>query len=73
MTKDELSRTIGIIEKQLIENERVYRKYELKTKEELGSEVWDSVIRLGESSVALMIIKNELTTKLREEYGIFII
>lgn len=73
MTKDELSRTIGIIEKQLMENERVYRKYELKTKEELGSEVWDSVIRLGETSVALMIIKNELTTKLRKEYGIFII
>lgn len=73
MVKDELSRTIGIIEKQLMENERVYRKYELKTKEDLGSEVWDSVIRLGETSVALMIIKNELMTKLRKEYGIFII
>lgn len=73
MTKEELSKAIGDIEKQLMENERIYRKYELKRKDELDPETWDIITRLGELSIGLMIAKNDLTRKLREEHGIFII
>lgn len=73
MTKDELTYAIGQIEKQLMENERIYRKYQLKRIDQLDPDLVESVTRIGELSVALMIAKSDIAKKLREEYGIFII
>lgn len=72
MEKDILVNTIADIDVQLRRNEEIYRKYQLKTKDELGPELWDLVSRLGEVSVALMIVRNSCAKELREHYGIII-
>lgn len=73
MTEDEMIFAIGQIEKQLNENERVYRKYQLKRIDTLDSDLVEAITRLGEVSVELMVAKSEIAKKLREKYGIFIV
>ena len=73
MTEDEMIFAIGQIEKQLNENERVYRKYQLKRIDTLDPDLVEAITRLGEVSVELMIAKSEIAKKLREKYGIFIV
>ena len=73
MTEDEMIFAIGQIEKQLNENERVYRKYQLKRIDTLNPDLVEAITRLGEVSVELMVAKSEIAKKLREKYGIFIV
>lgn len=73
MTEDEMIFAIGQIEKQLNENERVYRKYQLKRIDTLDPDLVEAITRLGEVSVELMVAKSEIAKKLREKYGIFIV
>lgn len=73
MIDSKLADMICIIDLQLESNKAVYQKYQLKSEEDLGSELWESINRLGDVSIALMRIREILVTQLREEYGVFML
>lgn len=73
MSIDDMIRYIGQIDMELTRNEDIYRKYQLNRKDDIDPGTWDLINRLAEVSTVLMKTKADLTKKLRDEYGIFIV
>lgn len=72
MSKEELSRKIGEIEKQLMINEDLLRTYQLKKRDDLDSDTWDILEVVATSTTALRSLRAFMADKLREE-GVFIV
>ena len=72
MTKDEIIEQIAKIDTQLSENKKTVDKYVGKTRDELGDDLFDALMKLADMTIALMVQRNLFARELVNTYGIFV-
>lgn len=72
MSKYELFESIDEINEQLAKNKGVIDEYAGKTEEEIGSDLFNAVMRLCELTELLIIKRMELNEQLSKDHGIWI-
>lgn len=72
MSKYELFESIDEINEQLAKNKEVIEEYAGKTEEEVGTDLFNAIMRLCELTELLILKRIELNEQLAKEHGIWI-